>query len=367
MSVETQQNQTAATISVWGLSGLLPGETTVSRTLISTSPCAIGRSGDCDLILRSKKVSKRHAEIITTDVFAVVTDVGSTNGTFVNGTRIHSPTPVGTRDLIQFADVELCVIRDHSVSPKDNRLMAGTDTDWSLGKTHLVPNKRTVTVGFQPLVHAHNESTFGYEVRIAEDAKLVETASSLFDTVTGFGQDAVRSRLCRAEAIDQMRTNNRFGTLFLSTEVNEPLNHDMIKSLTQLRSSAGERPLVLQIHEYAVPDLSQFSAFAAALRVLNIKLAFVDFGVGQSRLSDLTQLRPDFLKFSPDLIRGLGNRDDVHYNMVRKLHNMAADLNICTIADGLEHSDCIEACRDIGFQLLQGPAFGRHQLIEHLP
>jgi EAL domain-containing protein (putative c-di-GMP-specific phosphodiesterase class I) len=78
-------------------------------------------------------------------------------------------------------------------------------------------------------------------------------------------------------------------------------------------------------------------------------------------------MRPDFLRFSPELIKGLGTRDDVQYNMVRTLHQMAADLGICTIADGLEHSECIEACRDIGFQLLQGPAFGRQQLLDQLP
>lgn len=47
----------------------------------------VGRSPSCDLILPSESVSRRHARIYREGVFHVIEDLGSTNGTSVNGTE----------------------------------------------------------------------------------------------------------------------------------------------------------------------------------------------------------------------------------------------------------------------------------------
>ena len=49
----------------------------------------IGRASECDLILRSSDISKRHCQILLEDGFAVVEDLRSANGTFVNGKQIN--------------------------------------------------------------------------------------------------------------------------------------------------------------------------------------------------------------------------------------------------------------------------------------
>src|SRR5436309_14134729 len=48
----------------------------------------IGRSSDLDMVLVEDIVSRRHAKITTTDAEIAIRDVGSTNGTFVNGEKI---------------------------------------------------------------------------------------------------------------------------------------------------------------------------------------------------------------------------------------------------------------------------------------
>ncbi|RMG11860.1 MAG: FHA domain-containing protein [Deltaproteobacteria bacterium] len=77
---------------------LLPG-----RTLV-------GRLHDCDLVLAQKQVSRRHAAITLRDDGAVIVeDLGSQNGTYVNGRRIAAPTEVGPEDSIQIGDFTLRV------------------------------------------------------------------------------------------------------------------------------------------------------------------------------------------------------------------------------------------------------------------
>src|SRR5260370_1968050 len=49
----------------------------------------VGRKEDCDLRLDHKSVSKLHCVIVKTDGLLLLRDLGSTNGTRVNGTRIR--------------------------------------------------------------------------------------------------------------------------------------------------------------------------------------------------------------------------------------------------------------------------------------
>ena len=49
----------------------------------------VGRGEECDLRLEHKSVSKIHCVIVKTDGLVMVRDLGSTNGTRVNGTRVR--------------------------------------------------------------------------------------------------------------------------------------------------------------------------------------------------------------------------------------------------------------------------------------
>ena len=64
---------------------LLPNGT---RMILGDTVVAVGRMSECDIVLNDSNVSRRHAEIRPTpDGFALV-DLGSTNGSRVNGVRV---------------------------------------------------------------------------------------------------------------------------------------------------------------------------------------------------------------------------------------------------------------------------------------
>jgi pSer/pThr/pTyr-binding forkhead associated (FHA) protein len=68
----------------------------------------IGRSSDLDMVLVEDMVSRKHAKITTHDGDVVIMDLGSTNGTFVNGERIKkSRLKEGDRILIGTSIVKL--------------------------------------------------------------------------------------------------------------------------------------------------------------------------------------------------------------------------------------------------------------------
>ncbi len=50
----------------------------------------IGRLPDCEVVLKDKGASRRHAQIKLKDGTATLTDLGSTNGTRLNGQVVQS-------------------------------------------------------------------------------------------------------------------------------------------------------------------------------------------------------------------------------------------------------------------------------------
>jgi FHA domain len=52
----------------------------------------VGRGPDCDVVLQDGQVSHHHAQLAVEAAGAWVSDLGSTNGTFVDGMRIGGPT-----------------------------------------------------------------------------------------------------------------------------------------------------------------------------------------------------------------------------------------------------------------------------------
>jgi pSer/pThr/pTyr-binding forkhead associated (FHA) protein len=71
----------------------------------------VGRSHACDLTLASADASRRHAEIVAAGEGFAVRDLGSTNGTFVNGERIeeHALRP-GDRIQIGASTITFCQV-----------------------------------------------------------------------------------------------------------------------------------------------------------------------------------------------------------------------------------------------------------------
>jgi pSer/pThr/pTyr-binding forkhead associated (FHA) protein len=61
----------------------------------------IGRGADCQLILDDDYVSTRHARVVSGESGIYVEDMGSTNGTYVNGQRITAPTTITLSDSVR--------------------------------------------------------------------------------------------------------------------------------------------------------------------------------------------------------------------------------------------------------------------------
>jgi hypothetical protein len=72
----------------------------------------VGRAGGCAVLLTADTfVSQLHARVFRRDADIFVEDLGSTNGTFLNGKKVSAPISVRKGDKIQFGRTTLEVRR----------------------------------------------------------------------------------------------------------------------------------------------------------------------------------------------------------------------------------------------------------------
>jgi hypothetical protein len=85
------------------VSGALAGR----RVDVGAQPITVGKGPSTLQIEDDPAVSTRHAELALRGGAFVVTDLGSTNGTFVNSQRIAQPTRLGDGDLLRFGNTQM--------------------------------------------------------------------------------------------------------------------------------------------------------------------------------------------------------------------------------------------------------------------
>jgi pSer/pThr/pTyr-binding forkhead associated (FHA) protein len=72
----------------------------------------LGREhGSADLVIPDPGVSRRHARVLPHNGTLIVEDLGSSNGTYVNGNRIDAPVQVAAGDEVQLGDTLIGVQR----------------------------------------------------------------------------------------------------------------------------------------------------------------------------------------------------------------------------------------------------------------
>jgi pSer/pThr/pTyr-binding forkhead associated (FHA) protein len=71
------------------------------RMSLGEGGATVGRSRQCDVVVDDPNVSRRHAELRPRGGSWVLTDLGSTNGSRVNGRAVSGPTVVKPGDELE--------------------------------------------------------------------------------------------------------------------------------------------------------------------------------------------------------------------------------------------------------------------------
>jgi hypothetical protein len=83
------------------------GSRTGQSAALADGVILIGRGADCQIILDDDYVSTRHARVVSGENGVYLEDLGSTNGSYVNGQRITAPTTITMSDTIRIGKTVL--------------------------------------------------------------------------------------------------------------------------------------------------------------------------------------------------------------------------------------------------------------------
>jgi predicted component of type VI protein secretion system len=111
----------AQRIRLRGMNGNVEG-----RTWAASSGFRVGRLTSLELPLSDHSLSRRHAEFRLSDNGWVVRDLGSRNGTFLNGTKLAGGEwPIKNFDVIRFCRVTMVVEIFESADVEESGIVSG--------------------------------------------------------------------------------------------------------------------------------------------------------------------------------------------------------------------------------------------------
>ena len=360
MSTESHcSNMTSLEGPAWYLCGTIAEGDRSREIVLDQSRFQAGRRSTCNLRLSWPTVSGLHAEFVVAADTLFLRDLGSTNGTFVNGRRILADTLLSEGDIIHFGGVEFRLRKRCEEDARGTMNWSGCNLTARLeGFDELVHGKGLVPF-YQPIVKLYDTSTIGFEVLARSRIAEFPTPREMFETAEQVDRENELSEVCRLEGVRQS-SGMPFGQrLYLNTHPTELRGNNLIASLEKLRAEAPSQALSLEIHEAAVTDLDAMAELQLCLTDLDIQLAYDDFGAGQARLLDLVEVPPDVLKFDISLVRDIHKASSKRQKMVGTLVALVRDFGIAPLAEGVETLEESRACQELGFELAQGFYFGR--------
>jgi hypothetical protein len=77
------------------------------RVTLGANPITIGRLPECTISISDTNVSRNHAEVRAGTNAFILVDLGSTNGTMVNGTKVNGEYRLADGDIISFGSTHV--------------------------------------------------------------------------------------------------------------------------------------------------------------------------------------------------------------------------------------------------------------------
>ena len=353
----------------WVLEGYFGSGDRIQRITLKDFPVTVGRNPKLGVPILRSEVSRHHAEFHAIGEQLMLKDLGSTNGTFVNHEQLGSQMSLRHGDVLHFASYEVRVLEERdttnfgdgkqttmSAMPLSNKLPTG------LGELQVLLDEKEIKAEFQPIVSISGE-LFGYEVLgCGSRQDLPHRPLGLFRIAESMpGKDAQLSEIMRDCGVEQgYRQAPPVHRLFMNTHPAEMKDtRRLLAAMRRLRETYADMPMVLEIHEDAITDVPLMKQVAEELIAMDIELAYDDFGAGQARLMEMTEVPVRYVKFDIALISGLHEAPEPKQNMVAALVSMTRAMGIQALAEGVEHAQELELCREMNFDLVQGYFFGK--------
>jgi len=150
-------------------------------------------------------------------------------------------------------------------------------------------------------------------------------------------------------------------TLSVNLSVKQFAQADFVAHMAAIVRQSGLDPrcLKLEITEsIAIDDPERTRGMLDELRLLGVRMYLDDFGTGYSSLGQLHRLSLDAIKIDRSFVMRM-SEGPMHWQLVRTVRDLARNIGVNVIAEGVETTEQLEELRLLGCESAQGYLFSR--------
>jgi FHA domain len=328
----------------------------VRRVTIERLPFRIGRAETADLRVDSVEVSREHAEIVERNDMWLVRDLGSTNGTVVNGKLIKEAL-LSDGDILKVAETELTFVA--SVAAQFQRMVT---QPIQLKKDLLTPRTLPPEVAAARMI---TEATLWQAIPatlLAATSLRTGVTEAYFSPAAGLPQpvmfdqpNTVGERYREIERLlmlELAKEQDEASRLFLpvgATGIESPLR--LFSNLKQLQAQlpAGWE-LGITISLPTDVDILRITDVYRQAQEHELLVAFDEFQGNGGQVMHLRSLLPDYLVLAPNMTKDLvSNRQSLR--RLESLLTACDELSIKPVLPQGELSHVLAMCEKLGFDL----------------
>ena len=219
----------------------------------------------------------------------------------------------------------------------------------------------TLTLHFQPIVHAGTRKRFGYEALLRSTDQALPHPGAVLDAAERLERIATLGRGVRAQAAKVFTsTPAERGLVFVNLHLHDLFDKQLLSPFAPLSKIASR--VVLEITERtSLEGQIDLRYRVAELRELGFQIAIDDFGGGHARMGTLTPLDTDFVKLDMSLVRDV-DKHPMKQRLIRSVTQLCREQGAQVIGEGVETEAEARVLVDLGCDLLQGYLIARPAL-----
>ncbi|HEY3392837.1 MAG TPA: FHA domain-containing protein [Lacipirellulaceae bacterium] len=333
------------------------------RVTIERFPFRIGRSESADLRIDAVQISREHAEIVERNGMWLVRDLGSTNGTLVNGKQIKE-TLLADGDILKLAETELTFIASAasqfqrmvtqpiqskpSAAAPPSMIPAEVAATRALCEAMLWQAIPTRLLAAASLRHGTAEAYFACSMTSDSQRTLFDQPREVADRYRAL------ERMRAAELASQRPDGGRLFLAVGAEEIESP--HRLLASVAQIQAfMPSDWELGITISLPVDVDILRIATVHREAKNQGLLVAFDEFQGNGGQVMHFESQLPDYLVLAPNMTKDLTSTRQP-LRRLESLLTACEDLEIKAILPPIESGDVVAQCQEIGFDLVLQPA-----------